>query len=254
MARVKFVTGMPIAVVTTKSGKKIISIADVHLGVEIELKAKGFNVPLRTKHLANKLIDVMLRFQPDILLILGDLKHQIKGLNKEVLREVKLFTNLLRKSMSHVKIIVVRGNHDGALRSFDDVKVYPSSGILIDDVGFIHGNAKPNPSTLTGEVLLMGHVHPALPSKLGGQRIWVIYHLSRKMRGRLAKRFKVEVNVKRVIIQPAYNDYLGGVFEADSLRRLCPLFRGLLDPLKGYVYGLDGTFIGRFSSLSSGSS
>jgi len=254
MARVKFVTGMPIAAVTTKSGKKIISIADVHLGVEIELKAKGFNVPLRTEHLANRLIDIMLKFQPDILLILGDLKHQIKGLSREVLREVKLFTNLLRRSVSSVKIIVVRGNHDGALQSFDDVEVHPSSGILIDDVGFIHGNAKPNPLTLMGEVLLMGHVHPALPDKLGGQKVWIVYHLSKKMRTKFAKHFKVEVNVKKVIIQPAYNDYLREIFKVGSLKKLCPLFRGLLDPLKGHVYGLDGTFIGRVSSLSSGSS
>lgn len=253
MAKIRFVLGAPASIITTKDGEKVLTVSDLHVGLEYELQKLGFRIPSQTSEVMKSLFSLLTSVKPDALVLLGDVKHEVKGLRKRVRIEVE---GLIRKILEAIgRIVIVMGNHDGSLKRLriDGVEVYEASGISIGDVSFIHGNAWPKPELLTSNALVMGHLHPSLSLPYGESRVWIIYYLSNKMRERIGNRFKVDVDVKRLIVHPAYNNYLGrGSLSFESFRRLSPIFRGLINPLRGYVYGLDGTFIGKVSSVMSG--
>jgi len=252
MAKVKFIVNVPASLIITSQGRRILTISDLHIGLEYELKDLGFKLPSQTFQMARKLLELLSIVKPDVLVVLGDVKHRIKGFSREVKREVKNFMETIAEKIE--EIIIIMGNHDGSLRKLklEKVMIYDSSGILLDDVSFIHGNAWPHSSLFTGNVLVMGHLHPILPKQLGGSKVWVTYHIGKRIKERIRKMFKVKACLKSLIVHPAYNDYLGsGGLSESSFRKLSPLFRRIIDPMKGYVYGLDGALIGRFSSVSS---
>ncbi|MHC1636936.1 MAG: metallophosphoesterase [Candidatus Nezhaarchaeales archaeon] len=253
MAKVKFITGMPASLVTTNQDRKILTISDLHIGLEYELESLGFRLPSQTHQMTRTLLELLSATKPEVLVILGDIKHKIKGFSGKIKREVKSFMEAIAEKSKET--IVIMGNHDGSLRKLEckGVMLYHSSGVSIDDVSFIHGNAWPHPSLFTSNILIMGHLHPTLPKQLGGHKVWVIYYIGKRLKERICKLFKINANLKKLIVHPAYNNYLGpGGLNEESFRRLSPLFRRLINPMRGYVYSLDGTLIGRFSSVSSG--
>ncbi|RLF13259.1 MAG: hypothetical protein DRJ62_00295 [Thermoprotei archaeon] len=253
MAKIKFVTGHPASIVTTSRGKRVMTISDIHIGLEYELRSYGFNLPSQTTKILERLEHLLKKVKPDLLVILGDVKHAIAKYTRKIRRDVETLLKMLIDIGVEVKVVL--GNHDGSLKVDQDlVSLEPPSGTVIDDVGFIHGHAWPRREVLVAELIVMGHLHPSLPQALGGQRVWVSYILGKKSRERVAKVLKSEVNIKRLIVHPAFNEFLGaGGLSEESFSKLSPLFRRCLDPSKGYVYTLNGVFIGRFSTLSSSS-
>jgi len=251
MVKVKFLLNTPASVTIARS-KKILTVSDLHIGLEYELQKLGFKVPAQSNEVAKSLLGLLEVTKPDILVMLGDVKHEIKGLRREIRLEVeKVIKSLLDKVR---RIVVVMGNHDGSLKrlKLKGVEVYEASGVSIDGISFIHGNAWPKPELLAGDVLMMGHLHPSLPIPYGEKRAWIIYYLGKKTRERAKKLLGVDFNIKRLIVHPAYNGYLGySPLRKGSFQRLSPIFRKLVNPQRGYVYGLDGTFLGRFSLVSS---
>ncbi len=253
MAKVRFITDVPASLIITSLGKRILTVSDLHIGLEYELKDLGFRLPSQTYQITKTLLELLSTIKPDVLVILGDVKHRIKGFNESIKREVKRFMEAITEKSRET--IVIMGNHDGSLRKLKlkRVIICDSSGVSIDDVSFIHGNAWPHPSLFTSNILIMGHLHPTLPKQLGGFKVWVVYYVGKRIKERISKMFKIEVDLKRLIVHPAYNNYLGsGGLNENSFRKLSPLFRRIINPMRGYVYGLDGTLIGKFSSVSSG--
>lgn len=253
MAKIKFVLSAPASIIVTKKGEKILTASDLHIGLEYELQKLGFKVPSQTSEMIKSLSGLLTSIKPDVLVLLGDVKHEIRGLRKRIRMEVEGF---VRKMLELIdRIVIIMGNHDGSLKrlKIEGVEVYEASGVSMGDVSFIHGNAWPKPELLVSHVLVMGHLHPFVPIPCRDGRVWVIYYVSKKMRERISRRFKIDVNVKRLIVHPAYSSYLGrSSLSLEAFQRLSPVFRGLINPLRGYVYCLDGTFIGRFSSVMSG--
>ncbi|MEM4576959.1 MAG: metallophosphoesterase [Candidatus Nezhaarchaeales archaeon] len=253
MVNVKFVLGSPASLITNKDKERILTISDLHIGLEYELQRLGFRVPSQTSKIVKGLCNLLALIKPDVLVILGDVKHEIRGLRKKVKIEVEGF---LRKLLDTIgRVVIVMGNHDGSLKrlKIDGIEVYEASGISIGDVSFVHGNAWPKLELLKGNVLVMGHLHPSILRHNEECRVWVVYHISKKVREEIRRSLKIDVNIKKLIVHPAYNDYLGhSPLSVKSFQKLSPIFRGLINPLRGYVYGLDGTFIGRVSSVTSG--
>ncbi|MEM2725022.1 MAG: metallophosphoesterase, partial [Candidatus Nezhaarchaeales archaeon] len=252
MAKIKFVTNSPISIIVTDKGDKIVTASDLHIGLEYELQKLGFKVPSQTSEITKSLSDLLTSIKPDILILLGDVKHEIKRLRKRIEVEVEGFVRKMLELTD--RVVIIMGNHDGSLKRLriDGVEIHDASGVSIGDVSFIHGNAWPKPELFMSNVLVMGHAHPSLTIPYKEGRVWIVYYIGKKMREKISKKFKVDVNIKRLIVHPAYNNYLGsGSLSMKTFRKLSPLFRGLINPLRGYVYCLDGTFIGRFSSVMS---
>ncbi|MCS7140381.1 MAG: metallophosphoesterase [Candidatus Nezhaarchaeota archaeon] len=253
MVKVKFIPNTPASLITTNRGREILTISDLHIGVEYELETLGFKLPSQTQRVIKALSELLSATKPDVLAILGDLKHKIGGFNGKVRREVQ---DLIRAIMSWGgEVVIIMGNHDGSLKKLGHmgIAIHRSTGVSIDDVSLIHGNAWPHPSLLAGRILLMGHLHPILPRRLGARKVWVIYYIGRKLKERMRRLFGVDININRLIVHPAYSNYsCYGELSEESFRRLSPLFRKLINPARGYIYDLDGNFIGKLSSLSSG--
>jgi len=251
MVTVKFLLNAPASIVVAGS-KRVLTVSDLHIGLEHELQKLGFKVPSQSDEMAKSLLSLLEITKPDVLVMLGDVKHEIKGLRREIRSEVeRVIKSLLDKVR---RIVIVMGNHDGSLKrlKLEGVEVYEASGISIDSISFAHGNAWPKPELLRGDVLMMGHLHPSVPVPYGEKRVWIVYYFGKRARERARELLGADFNIKRLIVHPAYNGYLGqGPLRKSSFQRLSPIFRRLVDPRRGYVYSLDGTYLGRFSLLSS---
>ncbi len=252
MVTVKFLLNAPASVVVTR-GRRILTVSDLHIGLEYELRRLGFKVPSQSDEIARGLLGLLEVAEPDFLVILGDVKHEIKGLRREVRAEVE---KVIKRLLDEVeKIVIVMGNHDGSLKrlKLEGVEVYEASGVSIDGISFVHGNAWPKPGLLASDVLMMGHIHPSVLVPYGERRVWIVYYFGMRERERARGLLGVDFNIKRLIVHPAYNSHLGyGLLRKSSLQRLSPIFRKLVNPQKGYVYSLDGTFLGKVSLVSSG--
>ncbi len=251
MVKVRFLLNAPASMIIAE-GEKILTVSDLHIGLEYELQRLGFKVPSQSEEVAKSLLGLLEVAKPDVLVMLGDVKHEIRGLRRKIRSEVEKVIKSLSETVR--RIVIVMGNHDGSLRrlKLEGVEVHEASGVSINGVSFIHGNAWPKPELLAGNVLMMGHLHPSVPIPYGERRAWVVYYLGKKTRERAKKLLGVDFNIKRLIVHPAYNGYLGhSPLRKGSFQRLSPIFRKLVNPQKGYVYSLDGTFLGRFSFVNS---
>jgi putative SbcD/Mre11-related phosphoesterase len=232
-----------------KGHGKWVCVADLHMGIEVQLRRAGFNIPSQSGKMLSAL--EQLASHGDGLVMLGDIKHRIPGLshreNKEIPPLMSRLTELFKE------IVLVAGNHDGGLASAlpESVKAVPGGGMAIEDLGLCHGHVWPSKSAMDGGTLVMGHVHPAvlLVDSIGSktsEKCWA--------RGKLRKEIvlqRYERCPEELIIVPAFNPLLTGT-PVNSIRRayLGPILRnGLLDDSTLNVYLLDGTNLGHMPPI-----
>jgi len=71
--------------------KKILVIADLHIGIERELRESGLQIPSQTKSMTTRLISLFKKYRPHELIILGDIKHNIPTSTIQERTDVKQF-------------------------------------------------------------------------------------------------------------------------------------------------------------------
>ena len=115
-------------------------------------------MPSQTPKLLNKLIAIIVKFKPDQLVILGDIKYTIVSSEWGEWRDVPDFFAKLQSYVGNIS--VVRGNHDGNIEPLlpENVKLLPATGEVIGDVGVFHGHKWPSPVLLGCKTLVMGHL------------------------------------------------------------------------------------------------
>ena len=181
----------------TSIGKTLL-IADPHIGFEL---SRGLRI--RTG-LEESLAEFVLDENPDLLIVLGDLKEPL-GLSFRLKEMLLRFFSTLRD----VRIFIAKGNHDGKVEEiaerFPNVEV--RDHFLIDGRLFLHGHTK-LPREEFKEAFL-GHAHPAYTLKSGG----------------VAKRVKVFARVERFLILPTVNPYIEG-FDVREGIKLVPFLKG----------------------------
>jgi len=221
-------------------------IGDLHIGVETHLMRKGFHLETRTWDMFDSIIGID---NVSRLVVLGDVKDSVPGSSKQEYREIPEFFERLLERFDIVD--VVRGNHDTNIEEFlpSRVRVGPASGIVIDDVGLVHGHTWPSRKVMESKVLVTAHNHPTVMFRDGiGRTItepcWV--------RGKFIGAFdKYEQVPEKFIIIPAFNRMLGGSpvnIEGQDL--LGPLMKSDIVDLDGArVHSLDGIDLGTIGSL-----
>ena len=229
---------------SAKGTKDWVCVADLHIGIEVQLRRAGFNIPSQ----AVKMLAAIkgLASHGEHLLILGDVKHRIPAVSYKEDREIPPFLNGLLESYD--SITVVAGNHDGGLGAIlpSGVKAVPGGGLLIEGFGAIHGHVWPSKDAMKGDALVMGHIHPSmlLVDSLGGksnEKCWVRARLSKE---KAAERY--ESCPDKLIVVPAFNPLITGtpINKATGMT-LGPVFRNqLVDPSSVRAYLLDGTDLG----------
>lgn len=261
--------------------KRLMVIADLHIGWEMALSEKGIHVPTQTPKLLNRLKTIASEYRPEKLLILGDVKHTVAKAEMGEWQDVPGFFSELKKQIP--EICVMRGNHDGNLEPLlpENIEILPSTGIAFGDVGFFHGHQWPSPALLKCKTLVMGHIHPvvALRDPAGFRivrQVWVktdcdaqklVAVLLQKHRIRieknpvetLRKHYRVKPRTSELFIMPSFNDFLGGkplnerrVHHVGKEMTVGPILRSdAIDMGNAELFLLDGTFLGTLNQLES---
>lgn len=227
-----------------KGRKKWVCVADLHIGIEVQLRAAGFNIPSQMPKMLEDLEKLASR--GDHLLILGDLKHRIPSVG---FREDKEINGLLKGLGNYYdELIVAVGNHDGGLSSVlpADVRSVSGHGSRLEDLGFFHGHVWPSKEAMGSRRLLMAHMHPSiqLTDSIGSrtnEKCWVRAGLREE-----AVRRKYGSCPEEIVVMPAFNPLLTGTpINAKPGRYMGPLFRNsLVDEQTMRAYLLDGTDMG----------
>lgn len=247
---VKFVTGYPAVFITDE---KILAVADVQIGLEHELYKKGIVIHAQTDKFLRTLDRLIKITKAEKLVIVGDLKHTVPGSSLREDRELLRFFGHLTKK---VKVILVKGNHDTALKGLlpKSVKIYESGGCKIGKYGFFHGHAWPDKKLIACDELFMGHLQPGVEfsSEIGYRAVEQVWLKCRLDGEKIKKRYKARKTGRMSLtILPAFNKMLGSApvnrMEKKDFRG--PFTDGSLDLDDAEVYLLDGTMIGRLGDI-----
>ena len=217
---IKFVYEEP-ALIAHVSGKDYLVVADLHIGMEISLSSRGIHVFNSTERMAERINHILHEFSINSLIILGDVKDSVLYPENPEARLLKGFFDRLR--VAEIKIIA--GNHDAHLSDIIGHDVYKE--LIIGNVGFLHGNRKPDEKMMKLDYMISAHEHVAvrIVEKSGAvyeQKAWAIYKLDRKKAESSYKDFNKNI---RLISMPAFNDLIMGttVCKEKSTERLNPL-------------------------------
>ena len=235
--------------------KKILAIADLHIGLQYELSKSGINIPSQTKKMKEN-IDYLLNLtKASILVVLGDIKHKVPGMSWQEIKDVpKLFEYLSSK----VKVIICKGNHDDHIEKIipKRVKIHTSKGFKIKNFGFNHGHAWPSKELMTCDYLIISHTHPTIQfaDKFGYRIVEPVWIKGKIDQEKIKERYKVKKTGKlEVIIMPAFNNLLGGTpvnVKTTSNELLGPLLKNNFVNLdKSQLYLLDGTYLGMLKNI-----
>ncbi|WP_258083187.1 metallophosphoesterase [Thermococcus thermotolerans] len=201
--------------IETSRGRTLL-IADPHIGFEL---SRGLRV--RT-HFEERLAEFIAEKDPDLLILLGDIKEPI-GLSFMMKRLLMGFFSDLRGTPT----IITKGNHDGRIEEvtekFPNVDV--AEHALIDGFLFLHGHR--NLPEIEFSEGYLGHIHPAYTFKRGGT--------SRKM--------KVFFRVGRFLILPTINPFIEG-FDVRQGIKMVPFLK---DFREGEAFLPEGIYLGRIS-------
>ncbi len=224
--------------------RKWVCVADLHLGIEAQLRRAGFNIPSQAPKMLSSLES--LASHGDNLLILGDVKHKIPSVSYREDREIPPFLEALLRKYRNVTIIA--GNHDGGLSAIlpAGVNAIAGRGASFEDIGVCHGHVWPAKEAMSGSKLVMGHIHPSvlLTDTLGtksNEKCWVRAGFRKRP---VLERYSNCPN--ELVVVPAFNPLLTGTpVNKASSARLGPIFRNaLVDEGSLVVYLLDGTNLG----------
>lgn len=267
-----------------KGTERILILADLHIGWEVALAQEGIHIPSQTPKMKDTLLKLIDLFKPTSLLVLGDVKHTIAGVELGEWQDIPDLFEALSQKVNDIKIIL--GNHDGNLEPLlpQSIKILPQTGIALFETGFFHGNAWPSPELLQCRSLVMGHVHPTVTFRdpLGfriSAQVWVKAKLNKKSLARaflkgmsvrlksgedplnlLNQRFNIRFKASELLIMPYFNSFLGGrpINRGTSARRgksveyLGPILRSKsVDMENAETFLLDGTFLGTIKQLRS---
>ncbi len=268
------------ALLLRRNGKRVLVIADLHLGWEVALAKKGAHVPSQTPKILDKILQLIESCKPKTVIFLGDVKHTIARVEMQEWRDIPDFFDALSRGVSDIQVVL--GNHDGNLEPLlpETVKILPSTGIVLGDVGLFHGHTWPAPDLLECRSLIMGHVHPmvAFRDPMGFQltrQVWVkaacngaqlaksfLKHLGTKVDNDPASLFRNQLGIKlrtsQLFVMPSFNEFLGGQpINKRSVRKnaksrafIGPVLRsGSINIDDAEIYLLDGTFLGIVNQL-----
>ena len=221
-------------------------IGDLHIGVETHLMRKGFHLETRTWDMFDSIIGID---NVSRLVVLGDVKDSVPGSSKQEYREIPEFFERLLERFDIVD--VVRGNHDTNIEEFlpSRVRVGPASGIVIDDVGLVHGHTWPSRKVMGSKVLVTAHNHPTVMFRDGiGRTITEPCWVRGKFTGELDK---YDCMPESFIIIPAFNRMLGGSpVNLKGQDLLGPIMNSdISDINSARIYSLDGIDLGTVESL-----
>jgi uncharacterized protein len=229
--------------------ERLIVLADLHIGIENELKQYGVHVSSQTENMKKRVLDICENYKISDFMILGDVKHTIPSIPFHEKKELYQFlTDIQQYGIVHI----IPGNHDGGIVKLvpDKVQVHTSAGIIKDDIGFIHGHRWPHEDVMNSSFIIMGHTHPTvmLKDRLGFKTFepcWLKCPANKDM---LLQRYPSGNRSVLFLILPAFNRLCGGLAVNED---------GIIGPIASLmhlshseIYLLEGTNLGEVRFLT----
>ena len=142
---------------------RTLAIADLHIGYEEALLEAGIHLPKsQYPKIKEKILYLIRELNPEVLVIVGDVKHEFGEASRQEWVEV---LDLLDTLQGRVELHVVRGNHDNYLIPILKRRMVPFHDpyLIIEDYLFAHGHkGVPGKVIRESRVIVMGHEHPAV--------------------------------------------------------------------------------------------
>ena len=139
-------------------------LGDLHLGYERALEQEGMYIPrINTDSIRDALNDILCRYEPARVVLLGDVKHDFKRAGFEEKREVRRIVGLLGEA---AETVVVKGNHDNYIQNIiSDLGILAVDSIDIMGYRLEHGHVDSGVRPV-----IIGHEHPSvrIPGSVGG--------------------------------------------------------------------------------------
>lgn len=223
-----------------KNNTNTLVIADLHIGIENEIRTAGFNIPIQTTKIIDKIMKLCINHKIKNLVIVGDVKHEVPGISRQEFRELPIFFEKLEKITN---VFLTIGNHDTGIKNFtsENIKIFDSKGFVLDNVGFFHGHAWPSKIVMKCDNMIMGHLHSTVRFKdsMGGKLnhpCWI--------RTRFNEDAKKKYECKgELIIMPAFNPLCGGG-SFYKKKAISPIIKNkLINKDNIMIYLLDGTYL-----------
>ena len=226
--------------------KGIIVIADLHIGIERELREKGLQIPSQTKSMTKRLLLLFKKYHPHEIILLGDIKHNIPTSTIQERTDVKRFLETIQP---YGTIHIFPGNHDGNISKLltPEILLHPSDGCVFENIGFVHGHRWPNEEIMQCEYVVLAHTHPTimLTDRLG-YKTYESCWLRGSGNNTLKERYPNSSD-PNIIVMPAFNPLCGGI--AANCEPIIGPFGKILDVKNADVYLLDGSSLGRVKDI-----
>lgn len=226
---------------------RVLVVADLHLGIESDMARHGMHFRSRSRERMERLEACIRKKKPDLLVLLGDIKHNVPITSRQEYIELPEAVSRLR---ALVPVRVFPGNHDtGIGRFFSEEEILPREGGVIDGTGYIHGHTYPAPD-LAGRLIISGHHHPMvnLQDEVGCSLRSAAYLHVPLEESCIGFSKEGDTGRSRVLFMPAFNELTG----YDILKTVQDPFSPLSRCMKtgeAEVYLTDGTYIGPLSVL-----
>ncbi|MEF8847685.1 MAG: metallophosphoesterase [Candidatus Thermoplasmatota archaeon] len=232
--------------------KKTLVVADLHIGIEKELKENGVNTSFDFKKIIDKLKILCEKHDPKEIILLGDVKHNIPFSTFKERNHLKNLFSILKKNVK--KIHIVPGNHDGNIRKLipdtdNVISIHSNRGFIDADIGFTHGHSWPSKEVMGCKNVIMAHTHPTI--KLSDRLGYKSYE-SCWVRGKLKKNLILnekypEHNDPSIFIIPAFNVLCGGI--AINEEGIVGPMGKIFDVKNACIYLLDGSYLGKTGQI-----
>ncbi len=141
--------------------EKTLLVSDIHLGKSAHFRKNGIAIPKDVNASSlNRLENVICKYQPLRLLVLGDLFHS--ALNEEW-NDFREWLNLIFSAHGLVEFRLVEGNHDVLPNAaFQGFKVQRSARWSLGPFDFVHDPMDFQLAQAPGRIGIAGHLHPAI--------------------------------------------------------------------------------------------
>ncbi len=226
---------------------KILLVADLHIGIESELREQGINTASQTQAMTNRLITLCKKYKPKEIILLGDIKHNIPSSTIEERKDVIAFLETIQqRSVIHI----IPGNHDGNIQRITptSITIHPSDGFFLENIGFVHGHRWPSEEIMQCEQIIMAHTHPTimLTDRLEYKTFEPCWLKAKTIKEKIKEKYP-DSNDPQILITPAFNPLCGGI-SANREGIMGPIGK-TIDVENTEVYLLDGSALGKVKDI-----
>jgi len=226
---------------------EILVVADLHIGIESELREQGVNTASQTNTMKDHLIRLCEKYKPKEIFLLGDIKHNIP---LSTTQERKDVNNFLETIQSYGIVHIVPGNHDGNIQriSPSEVIIHPSDGFVFENLGFVHGHRWPNEKIMQCDQIIMAHTHPTimLADRLEHKNFEPCWIKGDFIDSKLKEKYPNSASPK-VLVMPAFNPLCGGV--AVNQEGITGPIGKIIDIENAQIYLIDGALLGKVKDI-----